>query len=380
MYSEGKFFMNYILRNSLVKCFAAFAAVLLLLFAVAKTPLAFPARAAELDEVEPEEVNNDGADDNVFDGTVTLAVEALTVDAGLVVQPVHLTFSDGDTGVTLLERALSSTKINDGNGVGKGIHNIAAPTDFAVVLPEIKEKLGENVTGAIAESGWIANGDFDKNSKWLFILDNKFSDAPLESYRPADGDVIRIAFSVAGDGSDLRVGNGIFTPVNRDALYVVMADFDATIEDDVYDNAETDTGTDDDTIEPDGNARKVADTLLSEQDEINKTIAFLTADSSVINDDAQVSPPVIPEDTSGANSAGDVSDNPAVTDSNNNNPADTPKYPSKPGTVPTGVMTVPSVCVIISGSLIAVLGACYSIRHNGKNRKDWLREYESKSS
>jgi hypothetical protein len=364
--------MNYIIKNSFMKIIIAIFTVSLL-FTAAAGSFAVQVKAAELDEVEPNEEDNDGTDNSDFNGTVTLAVEALTVDAGLIVQPVHLTFSDGDTGVTLLERALSSEKINDGNGVGKGLNNISAPTDFAAVLPEIKEKLGADFTGMSAESGRIANGDFGKNSKWLFVLNNKLTSAPLDEYEPADNDVIRIAFSVTGDGSDLRIGNGIFSAVNRDRFYQELADFDATIEDDVYDNAETDSGTEDDTIEPDGNARKVADTLYSEQDEINKTIAFLTADSNVAADDTEIDPPVITDDEGGGggeNTAPDISDNPAV--------PDTPYYPSKPGTVPTGVST-PAVCVIISGSVIAALGMYCTMRQNKKRKKDWLAEYESKN-
>ncbi|MDR1754444.1 MAG: hypothetical protein LBR74_06000 [Eubacterium sp.] len=163
--------------------------------------------------------------------SVIVAVEAFTVAGGFILYPTEVQISLGDTGASIIEKALGANKINKGNGFDSPeISSVAfADTDYCSVESEIGfylDDLNVEYNDAVTTAGWIANDDFTEGSAWTFVLNNKRSTTSLDNYVPQNGDVMRISFSIYNNGADLAIDSTIFSSTNRDSLYKYFAALD----------------------------------------------------------------------------------------------------------------------------------------------------------
>ena len=176
-------------------------------------------------------------------GKAVLSVEAFTVGGGFIFRPTEVTIGGTITISDILNDNMGRSEINFGGGAGRRLDNFAISSrenDFMRVHPDIinalykEDQTNQKRILGLAHAlyrGWIINGDYtivDENlsdSRWLIIVNNKLQNSAPDAYRPANGDVVRIAFSVAGDGSDLAIGgaNAVFSEANRDDLYKRIA-------------------------------------------------------------------------------------------------------------------------------------------------------------
>ena len=173
------------------------------------------------------------------DNSAVLSVEAFTVDGGFIMPPAEIT-ADGKTSVAeMLNNSLGRSKINRGVGAGNALTSLAIENvDFLGVNSEIDYVLTEkNITAGntTAVSGWLSAGDFTSQSRWIMIVNNKASSLTPDNYNPVAGDVVRISFSVFGNGADLALSKDnmpaasteqpVFEAANRDELYKGMATY-----------------------------------------------------------------------------------------------------------------------------------------------------------
>lgn len=204
------------------------------------------------------------------ENSVVISIEAFTVDYGFILEPTLVQFTTADNGAMLMEKAFNASNINSGSGTGNYISSIALETDFININSYVYDALSENnISGDtdVVKSGWLAEFDYTKQSGWIFIVNNKIIASGIADYKPAAGDVIRLAFSVYGSGADLAVsttgsplGNvaNIFADTNRDNLFKAMAQYYA-----------------DSDFELDTYVESVATDLLSNQEEIDSALDFM---------------------------------------------------------------------------------------------------------
>ena len=213
-----------------------------------------------------------------LEDTAVLCVEAFTVGGEFILMPSLVEIPAGGTSTVsdLLNDYMGRSEINFGYGAGSTLNNFAVPrTGLLTLNNAISNVLTAGSTG-VSNNGWLSVNDFAKDSEWILIVNNKATAEAPDVYRPKNGDIIRIAFSVYGNGADLAlsktnmpaastVSEPLFPETNRDTLYTLMAKHYAA----------SDFSVDYYIIETAAN-------LNSSQGDINRAEDFLRAD---INDD-----------------------------------------------------------------------------------------------
>ena len=167
---------------------------------------------------------------------VILSVEAFTVGGDFILQPTEVTTNGTSTLSDLLNDTLGRNEINFGQGAGRELTNFTITrSDSLRIKDEIVSVLQEKAipSGAMRDHGWLSKGDFTRESHWVIIVNNKASAQAPDIFRPSAGDVIRVSFSVFGDGADLALAKTnmpseskeepIFPAANRDELYKEIA-------------------------------------------------------------------------------------------------------------------------------------------------------------
>jgi hypothetical protein len=168
-----------------------------------------------------------------------IAVEAFTVNGDFILPPTSFS-CNGRSVADVLNELLGYNTLNldvnygYGMGVVSELYSVQYGVADAAVRTEISNEaksLGITIrkAPAYADSGWLQNNDFADGSRWKLVVNDRLMSSALGTYYPADGDVIRLCFSVDGLGQDLAISNSplsdVFAPANRDALYRSMAEY-----------------------------------------------------------------------------------------------------------------------------------------------------------
>jgi hypothetical protein len=178
-----------------------------------------------------------------------LSVEAFTVTGDFVVMPREIVV-DGRRLSDLLNDYIGRSEINFGTGAGNNLNNFRVKESYFLSVDfRVADILAERqiiVENDVRNVNWLTANDFKERSSWIVVVNNSITELDPEEYRPRAGDVIRIAFSVMGDGTDLGVPlPGDLTPLfpmaNRDELLKAVAGHyarsDVEIEFDIIDTA-----------------------------------------------------------------------------------------------------------------------------------------------
>ena len=145
-------------------------------------------------------------------GSVTISIEAGTIGLGTILPATSIEFYQGEQLSSVLLRLLQNTGFdwrNDGNAtsgfylkaIGRG--GIAAgamiPEDLLVHLQEVNCQLSDH------DANWIGEFDFTMESGWLYFVNGEYMNVGMSAYFPADGDEIRLRFSLYS-GADVGAG------------------------------------------------------------------------------------------------------------------------------------------------------------------------------
>ena len=202
--------------------------------------------------VEPVTVEvNEGA--SVKDVLVKVAAEKeLTMDASTSDYGFYLnTISYADTGVVNIPQQILDMPDIDADYGGGNVYHYDAPTnDSSNVLFEDNQKLG--------------SGSYSEMSGWLYSINNKESANGMDAQPVADGDVIRVQFSVYAGGADLG-----FTSYYDNIESVKLADKDKLIKQVASVDAEGEKK------EARAAAVKVLEKYDATQEEVDKALADL---------------------------------------------------------------------------------------------------------
>ena len=184
-------------------------------------------------------INYQKAEKGDFIGNAVFCLELLTIGEGYIAQPMQIPVYEGDNAAKALDRVLTElgysyentgsiesafylAQIGDGgflrNGCQEAGTRLKAPVDPTDNIPgRLKEKMDE--AGAVItpkeyeidEDGYAKTlGEFDYTpmSGWMVTLNNSMTNVGFSDIYLADGDVLRVQFTIYGYGADLGYGWG----------------------------------------------------------------------------------------------------------------------------------------------------------------------------
>lgn len=143
--------------------------------------------------------------------SVTISVEKLTLQGGFILEPTLVAINDGEN----LESILTRTVRNGLIWRGEGLAAIVGAQDRGDSVPATITAMDANTNGELAptsaslnEIGLISPGqlgeqDYSTMSAWMCSINNQLIGSEMAGYIPEAGDVIRVQFSLWGNGADL---------------------------------------------------------------------------------------------------------------------------------------------------------------------------------
>lgn len=145
-------------------------------------------------------------------GTITFSLEASTVGLGYLIGPSSEVFYEGEQLSYVIDRVLQQygyTYRYDGS-LTNGFylkHVIRSGITSGCEIPEdLEAKLIEmNCPQEAHHLDSLGEFDFTKNSGWMYQVNGVHMSTGISTYYPADGDVVRIRFSLYG-GADIGGG------------------------------------------------------------------------------------------------------------------------------------------------------------------------------
>ena len=147
--------------------------------------------------------------EQVVDGTITLSVEAGTVGLGTLLGPMQVDFYEGEQLPSVLGRALGEHgfgMVYKGS-LDRGFHlqhiTRAGITDGWEIPEALLAHLEEaGYTPSDYHQDSLGEYDFSGTSGWMYSVNDVYLDTGMASYYPADGDEVRVRFTLYR-GSDI---------------------------------------------------------------------------------------------------------------------------------------------------------------------------------
>lgn len=146
------------------------------------------------------------------EGTITLSIEAGTVGLGNLLGPEAVEYYQGESMASVLLRVLDENgfdwrNIGEANSgfylrsIGRSglTAGAAIPEELLAHLTEVNSQLTEH------DNDWLGEFDFTMDSGWLYFVNGEYMNNGMFAYFPADGDVVRLRFSLYA-GADVGAG------------------------------------------------------------------------------------------------------------------------------------------------------------------------------
>lgn len=146
------------------------------------------------------------------EGTITLSIEAGTVGLGNLLGPEAVEYYQGESMASVLLRVLDENgfdwrNIGEANSgfylrsIGRSglTAGAAIPEELLAHLTEVNSQLTEH------DNDWLGEFDFTMDSGWLYFVNDEYMNNGMSAYFPADGDVVRLRFSLYA-GADVGAG------------------------------------------------------------------------------------------------------------------------------------------------------------------------------
>ena len=152
--------------------------------------------------------------------TVVMSVEKFTIGQGYIVEPTRVALQGNDSAASVLDRLLTSKGISyEHKGTFTDafyMYQINNGDNGRYVVPAAIKAMGDFTTAGgdhiTAPTGQEINASFPDLSEfsytqsagWMYtVKDKNVSEKALSDYKPVDGDVIRLQFTLYGYGADL---------------------------------------------------------------------------------------------------------------------------------------------------------------------------------
>lgn len=145
-------------------------------------------------------------------GSVSISIEAGCVGLGTILPSTSVDYYQGEQLSSVVLRLLQNSGLdwrNDGDAtggfylkaIGRGgiTAGAAIPDDLMAHLQEVNCQLSGH------DANWLGEFDFTMDSGWLYFVNGEYMNVGMSSYFPADGDEIRIRFSLYS-GADVGAG------------------------------------------------------------------------------------------------------------------------------------------------------------------------------
>ena len=146
------------------------------------------------------------------EGTISLSIEAGTVGLGNLLGPEAVEYYQGESMASVLLRVLDENgfdwrNIGEANSgfylrsIGRSglTAGAAIPEELLAHLTEVNSQLTEH------DNDWLGEFDFTMDSGWLYFVNGEHMNNGMSAYFPADGDVVRLRFSLYA-GADVGAG------------------------------------------------------------------------------------------------------------------------------------------------------------------------------
>lgn len=200
------------------------------------------------------------AGDNEYAGYVYFTAEKITLGQGFVIQPVKVGFYEDDTLADITQRALGDKSGYQGEVTSsyylESVLDGGEPEDWT--KEDIPGKIREAVTaegGSLygrEQADRLSAFDYYGDSGWMFALNDKGISAGAgnyvyeekadagDTYTFADGDVVRLQFTVYGYGADTDICDPswgtepLLTFSSKDDLIKLVADYTDDVNADAY--------------------------------------------------------------------------------------------------------------------------------------------------
>lgn len=148
-------------------------------------------------------------------GYVTMSVDANTLGAGFLYEPVQVPFYEGENYGMLTDRFLGGASNYDCSGTPQSSFYLAAvklaePLDIQVpqfILDELGVDNEALKNQALNKPGYLGQFDYSYMSGWIYSVDNEFPNVGTSDKIPQDGEVCRWQFTLSGYGADLGQDN-----------------------------------------------------------------------------------------------------------------------------------------------------------------------------
>ncbi|MBU5479725.1 DUF4430 domain-containing protein [Blautia sp. MSJ-19] len=161
----------------------------------------------------PEYTIYKGADEQPQpEGSITISIEAGTVGLGMLLAPQQVEYYQGEQLASVLLRTLDANGF-DWRNVGEATSGFylrsigrSGMTAGAAIPDELMAHLNEvNSQLTSHDNDWLGEFDFTMDSGWLYFVNGEYMNTGMSGYFPADGDVVRLRFSLYA-GADVGAG------------------------------------------------------------------------------------------------------------------------------------------------------------------------------
>jgi hypothetical protein len=168
-------------------------------------------------------------------GRAVVSVEAFTIGGGYLIRPVAVDIQADDNGARLLERVLRKCGYSY-EKTGTLDQNFYLAVLYGGALP-LKAKAPDYLKSYLLGEGFddfneaddlydggLGEFSYTHGSGWMYCVNNKFPNVGFADYYPADGDVMRVQFTLAygadiGGASPLGAGaRNFYSVADKDEL------------------------------------------------------------------------------------------------------------------------------------------------------------------
>ena len=181
-------------------------------------------------------------------GQAVVTVEAFTLGGGYIIEPTYVDIYEGDSTANALVKLLTESGFTYSNtgSIESGFYLSEILGSQLAKIDVTGDSIPDGLKEVLAEKGITVSertnsnrlGEFDYTSfsGWMYCHNNVFPNVGFSGNYLADGDVVRVQFTVGGYGADIGGGyamGGVSTdyyPVaNKDALTSRIAQINAEI-------------------------------------------------------------------------------------------------------------------------------------------------------
>ncbi|WP_054741188.1 DUF4430 domain-containing protein [Cellulosilyticum ruminicola] len=165
-------------------------------------------------------------------GTVTVAIEKFTLGEGYYIEPINVPFYENDKVGNVVARIIGSGKYNNGTdseNIGYLVNVYDEHLDMLNIPTYITNQLDQEGGILPQTDEWLGESDYTATSGWMYVVNNASANVGMGDYICADGDVIRLQFSLYGWGADIGMDNSawgypaLIVSANKDALTKLIA-------------------------------------------------------------------------------------------------------------------------------------------------------------